>query len=293
VKKPNRFAPIPIPDLTGPDHAGFAAGFWANVDQSGGPDACWPWTGRRHDRRTRPGRRFDYGYAELAGRRVYAHRLAHALAKGEVRRGAQVNHSCDTPSCQNPRHLHLGDHGSNMREMVLRDRHARIRYTSSEVDDMRRRRAAGETHPAISARYGAIPTAVARLTSGRATRQFQAVRPPVQVRRPIAERLSIEYALALVNIGFSFKEVAAMFGVRGDSLRYTLREARSLGVGRRTSLSPTPAMSARVAALVGDLAPTAPLLWVPGGLSSDGLFGRVFADEIEGYDGPELQIEMA
>jgi len=284
LKKPDPKAPIPLPDLRGPEHAEFAAAFWSNVAQAG-PDECWPWTGRRLNKRTRT-RLFDYGLSEFGGRRVYAHRLAFALSWGEVPRGADVLHACDNPPCANPQHLHRGDQALNMKEMSLRGRAPLIRHPAAAVDDMRRRRANGETYPEIAARYGASPHAVAKLVSGRSYRPRPdsrhlppTVRPPVPVRQPIAERVSIEVADLLVRSGVTIKAVAAMFGVRRDSLGYTLRRARSLTFSRRgTSLRPAPAMSAHVAALVGDLASTTPLLVVPPGLALDGLIERIFGE---------------
>lgn len=48
------------------------ARLWARVDKSGGPDACWPWTG---------GGRANGGYGKLSayGKQARAHRLAYEL----------------------------------------------------------------------------------------------------------------------------------------------------------------------------------------------------------------------
>ncbi len=277
MKKPNRFAPIPIPDLRGDAHAEFAAAFWANVDQSGGPDACWPWTGRRHHRRTRTGRLFDYGVARFRGRRrVFAHRLAYALTKGEVPRGAQVNHSCDNCPCVNPRHLHLGDQTRNLGEMAIRGR-STARFSPEQADEMRRLRAEGMTYREIAARFGAHVNTVGHLVawglkSHRYTRYLPtSIRARLPVRTPIAERVNLELADCLIASGWTLSEAAAWLGVHADSLLYALRRAQGRG---RTSLRPMPAMSSRVAALVRDHALAAPLLWVAGGLASDGPFAR-------------------
>jgi SAM-dependent methyltransferase len=72
--------------------------FWAKVDQSGGPDACWLWLAR-----TSKG---GYGRFELAGdRTVSAHQVAYALVKGQLAEGLTIDHTCRNPTCVNPAHL--------------------------------------------------------------------------------------------------------------------------------------------------------------------------------------------
>jgi hypothetical protein len=75
--------------------------FWAKVDTSGGPDACWPWTASRH----------SYGYGQIGlpgGGIVRAHRLAWEIANGPIPEGKGILHSCDNPPCCNARHLRPG-----------------------------------------------------------------------------------------------------------------------------------------------------------------------------------------
>lgn len=66
------------------------------------------------------------GYSKIRvnGKKRFAHRAAYALANPEwdLDSSDQVNHACDNPACVNPRHLHLGDNASNMREKVARGR---------------------------------------------------------------------------------------------------------------------------------------------------------------------------
>ena len=72
--------------------------FWSRLDRSGGPDACWPWTGA-----LKPA-----GYGELTwrGRKGYvAHRVALELTGIEIPAGWHVDHLCSNKRCANPAHL--------------------------------------------------------------------------------------------------------------------------------------------------------------------------------------------
>lgn len=90
--------------------------FWARVDQSGGPDACWPWTGGRN----------EHGYGHVSFRPIktkLAHRVAWILTHGEIPAGLNVCHHCDNPPCCNPAHLFLGTHADNGWDKVRKGRH--------------------------------------------------------------------------------------------------------------------------------------------------------------------------
>jgi hypothetical protein len=92
-----------------------AARFWANVDQSAGPDACWPWTGTN-----------THGYGELSiaqRRAVRAPRLSWEIAHGRpFPVGMNALHHCDNPPCVNPTHIYPGTQADNVRDMHARGR---------------------------------------------------------------------------------------------------------------------------------------------------------------------------
>ena len=90
--------------------------FWRNVDV-GPPDKCWNWL-----RST-----FNH-YGQLTTNSPYgrrAHRVAYILTYGEIPKGLSVRHTCDNKLCCNPKHLVLGSHKDNMRDMTERNRQAK------------------------------------------------------------------------------------------------------------------------------------------------------------------------
>ena len=71
--------------------------FWRRVDRAPGPEACWIWTGRRHED--------GYGRVHYAGADRYAHRVAWALAHGEIEPGIQIMRRCRQRACVRLEHL--------------------------------------------------------------------------------------------------------------------------------------------------------------------------------------------
>lgn len=100
------------PLSTGPDDVRF----WAKVDKSGGPGACWPWTAGIC---TRTG----YGNIWWLGRAQSAHRIAYELAIGPIPPGLTVDHvearGCTLRHCVNPAHLEAVTQAENNRRIAL------------------------------------------------------------------------------------------------------------------------------------------------------------------------------
>ena len=105
--------------------------FWAAVDQSAGPDGCWPW------RLSRSEKRRGYGQVRWQGKTRRAHIVAYELTIGRVPDGKHLDHTCHDPNtciepcphtaCCNPSHL----------EPV----------TQAENNSRRARRTCGRGHP--------------------------------------------------------------------------------------------------------------------------------------------------
>lgn len=97
--------------------------FWKRVDVSKNPTACWPWLGGASDK--------GYGRFKLKGRLESSHRVAYAIANGDIPEadsyhGNVVMHLCDNPPCCNPRHLRLADQRANVRDMDAKGRSTRL-----------------------------------------------------------------------------------------------------------------------------------------------------------------------
>lgn len=92
-----------------------ADNLFAHCDQSGGPDACWPYLRCRHHQH-------GYGSVWVDGKLWGAHRLAYTITKGPIPEGLKVLHSCDNPPCCNPAHLRIGTQLDNARDREERGR---------------------------------------------------------------------------------------------------------------------------------------------------------------------------
>lgn len=100
--------------------------FWAKVDQSGGPDACWPWTASTQGTS-------NYGAVmirrEGINPKYFAHRIALSIALGRaIEPEEEACHNCpdgDNVLCCNPAHLWVGTHQENIADRDAKGRHYR------------------------------------------------------------------------------------------------------------------------------------------------------------------------
>lgn len=146
---------------------------WRRVDRSGGPDACWPWTGWRDAD--------GYGRISLGGRNaghIGTHRAALQTAIGPLADNMFACHRCDNPPCCNPAHLFAGTHADNVRDSASKGRahgalgadhhrsklHAHIAAIVTRLD-------AGEPKAAIARSYGVAKCAIQAIASGRSYRR--------------------------------------------------------------------------------------------------------------------------
>lgn len=86
--------------------------FWERVKIT---DAgCWEWQGWKIPK--------GYGGINYLGKKVYVHRLAWILKRGEIPEGLHVLHRCDNPPCINPNHLFLGTNEDNIHDCMSKGR---------------------------------------------------------------------------------------------------------------------------------------------------------------------------
>ena len=89
---------------------------------------CWLWTAAMD--------KHGYGMLWNGKQMVRAHRVFYASANGVDVSGINVLHDCDTPSCVNPAHLHVGTQADNMKERTERGRSGK-RITQPIADHIR------------------------------------------------------------------------------------------------------------------------------------------------------------
>ena len=136
--------------------AEFGERFWTWVDKSGGPDACWPWMGKRHS---------EDGYGRYRFQKKYhtAHRYALWSAVGDAPDGKPFAlHSCDYQPCCNPAHLRWGSNQDNVDDKVARGRTRNGTGKRIDVDIARLLRSEGHSNVVVARMFNVRPQSVER-----------------------------------------------------------------------------------------------------------------------------------
>lgn len=143
--------------------------FLSRIDRSGGPDACWPWTGGATPQ--------GYGRINLQGSVFLASRVAWYLATGVDPRPLDVLHRCDSPPCLNPAHLFTGTRADNCNDMWEKGRgriihrrgelHGQSRLNDQSVLVIRHLRAEGVRVNRLAAAYLTSTSEISSICCGR------------------------------------------------------------------------------------------------------------------------------
>lgn len=122
--------------------------FWSNIDKSNGPDSCWEWKLSKSPR--------GYGKTFHFGKNWRAHRLAYFFTNGYI--AELIQHSCDNPSCCNPKHLSSGTHKTNALDRTAKKRyqnqkginHSQNKFSDKTIRRIRQMRKEGVSAKEIS-----------------------------------------------------------------------------------------------------------------------------------------------
>ena len=133
--------------------------FWMQV-KVGSPDECWPWQGYAEK---------GYGMFFHEGRMVGAHELALTFTTGEKRLPElDTCHACHTPLCCNPKHLRFDSRQSNVEDMHRAGRARKAtKLSDADVQDIRRRLAAGARQKDLAAQYGVNNSLISMIKTNR------------------------------------------------------------------------------------------------------------------------------
>lgn len=142
--------------------------FWEKVTK-GSPDECWNWNASKDD--------LSYGTVFLEKKCRRAHRVVFFLSKGPFPNVLKVCHTCDNPSCCNPKHLWLGTDADNVRDRDAKGRlingkkyygssHVKSKLTEREVLQIRALSKFGWWQRELAEMYGVSQVTIHRIVRG-------------------------------------------------------------------------------------------------------------------------------
>jgi hypothetical protein len=138
--------------------------FWSKVDKNT-QSGCWEWTAAKHTD--------GYGQFNIKGKLYRANRIAWQLHFGNIPEEFCVCHKCDNPACCNPKHLFLGTHNDNNKDMKKKNRNARgsknghAKVTEEDITQIKRMKNIGIHVDDIAVQYGISKWTIYDICRGR------------------------------------------------------------------------------------------------------------------------------
>lgn len=144
--------------------------FWSRVAITANDDKCWEWqAGKIYG---------GYGIKAWPGGEQLAHRVSWIVNNGEIPDGLWVLHSCDNPSCVNPKHLFLGTPKDNTNDMKAKgrgshrppkgDKHPNHKITDRQVNDIIKRYQSNEaTQAQLAKEYNVSKSCMTNIVNGK------------------------------------------------------------------------------------------------------------------------------
>jgi len=192
--------------------------FWSRVGRNT-EESCWEWTGGHY--------KSGYGYFRWEGKSRLSHRLAWELSVGPIPNGLFVCHTCNNPSCINPRHLFLGSQEENMQHMVQEGRHrGNAKLNEEDILEIRHLYSVGVPVREIAEKFQIHSNSVWRCVTGKAWSR---------VGKPLARRNKSRMELKRgirrfmlmdepINISAIVSEVLPLFGATREVIASTVRQ---------------------------------------------------------------------
>lgn len=106
---------------------------------------CWEWEGNIH-------KHSGYPMVWYSSRWMRAHRVVYSLLVKDIPDALCILHTCGNKICVNPKHLRVGTHKENMKDIVDQGKAGRISFTTQ--DEIRKNYATGKlSQTAIANKY--------------------------------------------------------------------------------------------------------------------------------------------
>ena len=135
--------------------------FWSKVVKG---SYCWEWTAAKDED--------GYGFFWWKNKQVRAHRFSAEHFGGLSVGGIQVLHTCDNPSCVNPKHLFVGTNADNMRDKNEKGRQVRGEgchkaiLKEKDVFAIRRSLSQGVSRKVLRVKYGVSKSTILWVANG-------------------------------------------------------------------------------------------------------------------------------